>query len=44
MAVRTLTAGICGVVFDATTMRRFPALGSTDRAAPAQCCAGDEDY
>src|SRR4029077_1786650 len=25
--------------FEASTMRRFPALGSTDRAAPAQCCA-----
>ena len=44
MAVRTLTTGICGVVFDARTIRRFPALGSTDRAAPTQCCASDEHY
>jgi hypothetical protein len=44
MAVRTLTTGICGVVLEATTMRPFPALGSTDRAAPAQCCADDEHY
>ena len=25
-------------------MRPFPALGSTDRAAPTQCCASDEHY
>jgi hypothetical protein len=44
MAVRKLTTGICVVVFDATTMRRFPALRSTDRAVPTQCCASDEHY
>src|ERR1700756_5933439 len=39
-----LIAGICGGVFEARTMRPFPALGSTDRAALTQCCASDEHY
>ena len=29
MAVRTLTTGICGGVFDATTMRPFPVLATS---------------
>src|ERR1700692_386772 len=38
------TVGICGGGFDARTMRWFAALGSTERAALAQCCASDEHY
>src|ERR1700756_3767484 len=44
MAVRKLTTGICVVVFDATTVRPFPVLGSTDRAVRAQGWASDEQY
>jgi hypothetical protein len=44
MAIRKLTTGICVVVFEATTMQPLPLLGSSDRAAPTQSCAGDEHY
>ena len=44
MAVRTLTTQICRGAFEARTTRPFPALRSTDRAAPTQCCASDEHY